>query len=86
MASLSTARARSWDRVQRELADDERYEIEARGGVAPNADGTSRTVVTRPTLTTYRARCSCSWEGTEVTSADYATALAERNAHARSCK
>ncbi len=83
-----TAAARNYDRLQRELADDERRAIEASGQVAPNHDGSPRTVIrSRVTqfgdalVTLYTARCSCSWVGHEYGAAAYKLALDERNQH-----
>lgn len=80
--------ARSYSALQFEAQQDERRELESRGLIAPNHDGTPRTVVQgRPlkqgdTITTlYRARCSCAWSGNEYGAATYALANQERKQH-----
>lgn len=83
MARLSSARASAFDMLQAERESDERYAIEARGGVAPHRDGTPNTVVQHVAPGVYRARCSCGFEGLNVPAADYRIARDEMVAHRR---
>lgn len=81
----TAARARRYDALQLEAAQDERREIESKGGVAPHLDGSHKTVVQNRLIddgTVRRARCSCGFEGTDTR--DYAVALTEFNSHRRS--
>lgn len=80
--------ARAYAALQQEAHDDERRALESQGHVAPNRDGSPRTVVQsrlaqfgESLVNVYRARCSCAWNGHEYGAAAYRLALAERNAH-----
>lgn len=75
---MTAARARAYDALQAEFAADERREIEARGGVAPFADGTPKTVI-RGTDAGYVAMCSCGFMGVAYT--DYVAARTVARKH-----
>lgn len=86
MARLSQARASAFDTLQAERESDERWEIQQRGGIAPHRDGTPNTAVASVRVGSgwaYRCRCSCGFEGSTVTAADYRIARDEMVAHRR---
>ena len=83
----STAALRAHDQLLAEYVADERRAARARGEVPMHHDGTYRTVVRSRLVDGVNLRrcvCSCGHQGAE--SVDYATALAEANAHRKTHK